>query len=366
MDIDLSVINIYATRQAGKPASMLAEMGIRILSIEGEGNIDRYIISERLAIERRDGNSFLQGIMDKTLYTSAIYLRENFNTPILIVEGDIRYECRGFNPQAVRGALSSMILLYGIDVLSTPNVEETAMLIAMMARHEQIGTHDISLIPKRKAMDIPDMQRRIIEMLPGCGVVMARDLLNRFGSVKGIINASEEDFLDVPGIGKKKAEEIYQILNVEYESVDTEKNLEDAVEKSPDLIFAQPVELLARQHYIYTDEKERHIVDLVFLDANLNELILVELKRNKLLEEHLSQIRRYLDNSYKSSLLREFLDNGAKLRGILATIEHSSIEPKYDDVSICIIDKDKVIDVLKKLRIKPFCKLNRTMSCLGA
>jgi len=329
----------------------MAEMGIEIVPIEGdEGNVDRYILSKRLAVERRTGSSFLQGIMDKTLFTSAIYLQEHFSIPILIVEGEVSYECRMFDPQRVRGALSSMMLLYGANVLSTPNMEETVSLIVMMTRQEQIGIHEISLIPKRKATDLADMQRRVIEMLPGCGMVLARDLLQCFGSVKRIVSATEEEFRSMRGIGAKKAAEMYKVMNAEYESVDTEKNLEDAIEAAPELLFKQPVTLIARQHYIYTEEKERHIVDLVFLDSEADELTLVELKRGKLTQEHCNQIRRYLDNAYKSELLRSFLEKGISIRGILATIEECELEPKEAGISVCIVDKKRTIEVLKQLR----------------
>ncbi|HIE27393.1 TPA: DUF1016 family protein [Candidatus Poribacteria bacterium] len=350
-DIDLSVLTISATKPKGKPAAMLAEMGIKIVPIEeDEGNVDRYVLSKRLALERRTGNSFLRSIMEKTLFTSAIYLSEHFRIPILIIEGEVNYEYSMFDPQAVRGALSSMMLLYGVNVLSTPNIEETVNLIAMMARQEQIGIRDISLIPKRKATDLADMQRRIIEMLPGCGMVTARDLLQYFGSVKRIVNATEEDFRSVRGIGAKKAAEIYKVLNAEYEAVDTEKHLEDAIEVAPELLFQQPVTLLARQHHIYTEEKERHIVDLVFLDYEADELILVELKREKLTSEHYDQIRRYLDNAHKSRLLRSFLEKGVTIRGILATVEEGKFKPKKADISVCLVDRKQTIEILKRLR----------------
>jgi len=358
-NVDLSVLAISTTKPKGKPANLLAEMGITIVPIEeDEGNVDRYILSERLAIERRTGSSFLRGIMEKTLFTSAIYLREHFDIPILIVEGEVNYEYSMFDSQAVRGALSSMMLLYGVNVLSTPNVEETVALIAMMTRQEQIGIREISLIPKRKAADLPDMQRRIIEMLPGCGMVMARDLLQYFGSVKRILSATEEEFLTVRGIGEKKAAEMSKVLNAEYEAVDTEKNLEDAIEVAPELLFEQPVTLLDRQHYIYTEEKERHIVDLVFLDPEEDELILVELKRGKLTGEHYDQLRRYLDNAHKSRFLRTFLEKGMAIRGILATVEECKFKPKKQDVSVCIIDKEKTIEVLKQLRDRRLEELN--------
>jgi ERCC4-type nuclease len=351
MKIDMSNVVVSATKPAGKVANMLAEIGIRIAPIEeDEGNVDRYVLSKRLAIERRTGGSFLKGIMDKTLFTSAIYLREHFQIPVLIVEGEVNHEYSVFDPQAVRGALSSMMILYGLSVLSTPSVEETAALLAMMARQEQIGIPDISLIPKRKATDLADQQRRIIEMLPGCGMVMARDLLQHFGSVRRIVEATEEELRSLRGIGAKKAKEIVKVLNADYEAVDTERNLEDAIQAVPELLFAEPVTLLARQHLIYTEEKEKHVVDMVFLDPQADELILVELKRGRLTGDHLCQLRRYLGHAGKSKLLRGFLEKGTRVRGVLATIEACELETREPDVSIRIVNREHVIEVLKELR----------------
>jgi len=351
MSIDFTSLSISVTRPNAKPSLMLAEMGINIILIEeDEGNVERYIISGRLAIERRTGSSFLQGIVDKTLFTSAIYLREHFSNPIMIVEGDMKYECRFIDPQVARGALSALVLLYGLNILSTPNTEETVMQIAMMTRHEQLGINEISLVPKRKATTLDDMQRRVIEMLPSCGMVMARQLLQHFGSIKGIVNATQDEFLMLPGIGEKKASEIYQVLNAEYEAIDTEKQLEDAIEASPELIFHQQINLLARQHYIFAEGKERHIVDMVFYDSGADEVILVELKRGRIVMDHYYQIKRYIDNAPKSGLLRSFLEKGGSIRGILATAEECKFDIADSNVSVCIVDRNKAIEVLKELR----------------
>ena len=352
MTVDMSAVTISVTKPKGKPAALLAEMGARIKPVEAdEGNVDRYFLGKRVAAERRTGGGFLMGIQDKTLFTSAIYLREHFRVPILIVEGQVNYDYSRFDPQAVRGAMSSMMLLYGINVLSTPNVEETAALLAMIARQEQIGIPGVSLIPKRKATDLPDLQRRVVEMLPGCGMVMARQLLQHFGSVRRIAEAGEAEFRALRGIGAKKAARIHRTLTAEYESVDTERDLEDAIEADPSLLFDGPVELLARQHHVYTDHrKDRHVVDLVFLDIEADELVLVELKRGELMPAHYGQIRRYLDNADKSKLLRSHLARGVSIRGVLATIVPGRWKPKLHDVYVRIIDARKVVDTLRRLR----------------
>jgi ERCC4-type nuclease len=334
--MDQPELTVSVTKPRGKPALMLAQKGITILPLEeSEGNVDRYILSQRLVVERRTGSSLLRGITDKTLFTSAIYLRERFEIPVLIIEGQVDYTYASFRPQAVRGALSSMLLEYGVNVLSVPSVEETVVTIAMMARQEQVGIPEISLVPKRKVVDLPDMQRRVVEMLPGCGMVMARELLQHFGSVKRIANATEAEFQSVRGIGAKRAAEMVRILNAEYEAVDTERQLEDAIEESPELLFDQPVILLDRQHQILTGQGERHVVDMVFWDKEACELFLVELKRGKLTLEHEEQLCRYFDHADRSPRLCSFLDKGARLRGVLATVEDCAFMPRSPDVGYC-------------------------------
>ena len=353
MVVDLTSLRIAATKPGRGPAALLAKMGISVVPIgEDVGNVDRYVLSKRLAVERRTGSSFLAGILDKTLFTSAVFLRERYRVAVLIVEGDVNYQYTRFDPQAVRGAMTSMVLQYGLSVLSTRNDVETASLIAMMARQEQIGIPEISLIPKRKASDLPDLQRRVVEMLPGCGMVMARELLQHFGSVERVVRAAPEELRGLRGIGARKAAQIHKVLTAEYEAVDTERDLEDAVEAEPSLLFDRPVEPIARQHHIFTDERDRHVVDMVFRDPAANEVILVELKRGRLLPDHYAQLRRYLDNAGQSKLLREYLEVADGLRGVLATVEPSRLKVRDKDVSIRIVDRRRAIEVLKRLRAR--------------
>ncbi|MBT3374215.1 MAG: DUF1016 family protein [Lentisphaerae bacterium] len=351
MAFDPSVLMISATKPDGKPARELEASGVRIMPVlEDEGNVDRYVLSKRLGVERRTGSRFLAGIMDKTLFTGAIYLREHFEIPILIVEGEINYEYSMFDPQAVRGALTSMLIKYGLTVLSTRDVGETVALLSMMARQEQVGIPEISLIPKRKAVDLPDLQRRVIEMLPGCGMVMARELLKQFGTVRRIANASAEELLAVRGIGQRTADGMEEVLGADYRAVDTERDIEDAIEADPSLLFHEEVQFVARQHCIYTDAQDRHVVDMVFRDCTADALVLVELKRGKLTRGHAEQLRRYLDTADQSRLLRGELTGGRMVRGILATVEPSRFASPYADIEPRVIEREKVIDVLQGLR----------------
>jgi ERCC4-type nuclease len=73
---------------------------------------------------------------------------------------------------------------------------------------------------------IPAMQKRVwkpeeflvyvVSSLPGIGAKTANNLLKYFGSVRGVMNASKEELMEVDGVGKKRAEEIHSVLTMEY------------------------------------------------------------------------------------------------------------------------------------------------------
>ena len=336
---DAPILALQATRPDGNIARLLQGNGIQTDPVtDDEGPVDRFIVSRKLAVERFTGTHFLHGIADKTLFASAIYLREHFETPVIIVEGRVNYDYRQFSRQAVQGALSALMLEYGMNVLMTADDAETAQLITMMARQDQIGIPEISLVPKRKAVGLADMQRRVIEMLPGCGRMLARELLRHFGSVEAILNAGPEDLRSIKGVGAKTAKQIIGVLHARYEAIDTERDLEEAICLEPQLLFDHPVRLLDRQHYIYSDESGRHFVDLLFDDKNANAVILVELKRGRLGREHEAQLKRYLALAGNSRLIADQLEKGRALRGMLATAEPCTYTPRQQNISAAVVD----------------------------
>jgi ERCC4-type nuclease len=339
----------------------LREKGLGVLGLEEDaGPVEHYILASDLAVSRRTGWTLLRGIEDKSLFTEAIDLGERFERAVLVVEGEVDYERTAFNPQAVRGALSAMVIQYGVSVLATSDATETARMLAMMTRHAQEGVPEISLIPKRKAVDLPDLQRRVVEMLPRCGRVIARRLLQYFGSIERIVEASPRELTAVQGIGVKTAEAIVRVLHTSYRSVDVERDLEDAIEARPALLFDQPVTLLARQHVISlgtVSGRDRDVVDLVFSDQEAEVLWMVELKHGPLLPEHEAQLVRYLHHAEASSLVRPYLEQGYALRGVLATVMPSDFVPEAACIEAIGVDEEAAIDVLASLRAERLGKV---------
>ncbi len=176
-----------------------------------------FIVSDRVGIERKSANDFIQSIIDRRLFKQIEQLKESFSQPAFIIEGESLYRIRDIHPNAVRGALSFIAILNGIPVLRTVDEEDTAAMLIIMARQEQLDLgHNISLRPKRKPLSLDEQQRNIIECLPNIGPILSRYLLKHFGNIEKIMLASEEELKQVRLIGKVRAHRIKELLLADY------------------------------------------------------------------------------------------------------------------------------------------------------
>lgn len=175
-----------------------------------------YQVSEEVAIERKTAKDFVDSIVDKRLFKQARMMMEEFKKPIMILEGDDFYS--GFiNPNAIRGAMTSIALDYGISIIPTRTAEDTAAMIKRIAIREQKGEkRSIQIRTERKPQNLWEQQLFIIESLPGIGPVHAKRLLEHFGTVRKVLEADEKKLQEVEGIGKKTAKNIREVIDVKY------------------------------------------------------------------------------------------------------------------------------------------------------
>ena len=175
-----------------------------------------YQVSEEVAIERKTAKDFVDSIVDKRLFKQARMMMEEFKKPIMILEGDDFYS--GFiNPNAIRGAMTSIALDYGISIIPTRTAEDTAAMIKRIAVREQKGEkRSIQIRTERKPQNLWEQQLFIIESLPNIGPVHAKKLLEHFGTVKAVLEADEKKLQEVDGIGKKTAKNIKDVVEGKY------------------------------------------------------------------------------------------------------------------------------------------------------
>lgn len=175
-----------------------------------------YQVSDEVVIERKTAKDFVDSIVDKRLFKQARSLMEEFKRPLIILEGDDLYNGM-INPNAIRGSIASIALDFGISIIPTRNAQDTAAMIKRIAIREQSGEKTpIQIRTDKKPVNLWEQQMFIIESLPNIGPVNAKNLLEHFGTVANIINASESQLQEVEGIGKKTAANIRKVVDSKY------------------------------------------------------------------------------------------------------------------------------------------------------
>jgi Fanconi anemia group M protein len=177
-----------------------------------------FILSDRVGVERKTKEDFLSSLIDKRLMTQANELARNFAVPMLIIEGrgDL-YSMRDIHANAIRGAIVSLSLSFGITILHSHDENDTGNILYMIAKREQLPEErEVALRGERKPLLLEERQRYIIESLPDVSAVLARRLLECFGSVQAVMDATENELMAVEGIGEKKAAKIRETIKSMY------------------------------------------------------------------------------------------------------------------------------------------------------
>ncbi len=175
-----------------------------------------YILSDKIAVERKRAEDFLESLINKRIFNQIDRLKEAYEKPILIIE-DVGLFSRNINERAIYGAIAYILTECDIPVIRTRDAEETASLLYAIAVREQFKKKkDVSLRGKKPKMSLKERQQFIIEGLPNVSAVLAKRLLDYFGSVKNVINASLAELKRVEGIGEKKAKAIKEVIEAKW------------------------------------------------------------------------------------------------------------------------------------------------------
>lgn len=191
-------------------ASMLREHDVDIR--EEQLPVGDYVISDRIAVERKRAPDFLDSLVSQRLFDQVGRLADAYPHPILVIEGDGLFS-RNIHERAIYGAISSIVVDYNFSVFTAGDVAETAHLLYSMAYREQIKTNTpVALRGKKPTQSLQEQQRYVVEGLPFVSAVSSQKLLDYFGSVRRIVNATHDELQEIEGIGIKKAREIKRII----------------------------------------------------------------------------------------------------------------------------------------------------------
>ncbi|MDD1757435.1 MAG: DEAD/DEAH box helicase [Methanotrichaceae archaeon] len=195
----------------------------RLLEAEGlditlrKLEVGDYIVSDRVAIERKTAQDFVDSIIDpkRNLFAQISDLARIYERPVLILEGRDLFT-RQVNPNSIRGAMATIAVDYGVSIIPTENQTDTTSVIAMLAAREHKVRREPKLHGHKTARTLKEQQEYLISAIPSVGPAVARNLLKHFGSVENIMIASKDELQKVDLVGDKIAERIRELVGEKY------------------------------------------------------------------------------------------------------------------------------------------------------
>jgi len=175
-----------------------------------------FVVSDRVCIEKKLVNDFIQSITDKRLFQQLKAMNDNFEKPVLIIEGqESLYGV--LQPNIIRGTLAAITVDMSIPIIWTRDIADTAGIVYWIARREQLlEKREIVLRNKKVPKTVEEKQEYLISSLPDVSVVRAKALLKHFKSPFNVFNATEDELRKVKGIGKGIAKKIKKVLENKY------------------------------------------------------------------------------------------------------------------------------------------------------
>jgi len=175
-----------------------------------------YVVSDRVAVERKTVEDFLNSVIQNRLFMQIAKLKSAYSRAVIIIEGENLY-MGGVHPNAVRGAIASLIVDFGVSVLRTSSSRETAELIFALARREQEEKRrDVVEHTAKTKRTLKEEQEYIVSSISNVGSVIAKNLLEYFQTIEKIATADEEELAKVPKVGRKIAKRIRRIMTTPY------------------------------------------------------------------------------------------------------------------------------------------------------
>ena len=178
-----------------------------------------YVLSDRVAVERKSAADFVDSMLDadRSMFEQVGELSRAYARPVLVVEGTDLYGQRDIDPNAIRGALASLAVDFGISVLRTDGETDTTELLATIARREQeTRDREVSVHGEKTTKTRAEQQEYVVSAIADIGPVTARALLEHFGTVEAVMTAPEDDLREVDGVGPVTAERIREVVGGEY------------------------------------------------------------------------------------------------------------------------------------------------------
>ena len=174
--------------------------------------IGDYIVAPETIVERKSIKDLMASVFDGRLYDQCTRLKENFEHPIVLVEGNVdEIEEITDNPLVFYGALSRVTLEFKIPIIPTPSASHTAKLLVALCSKKD-GPKGPYLKKIKKSSNLETQQLSTLCSLPGIGEKFAVRMLEKFGTPLKVFSATTSELAKVEGLGEARAKKIKNML----------------------------------------------------------------------------------------------------------------------------------------------------------
>jgi len=180
-----------------------------------------YIISSKVAVERKEAADFALSLGDGRLFTQIRNMKELYEVPVVMIEGTIAQTRLSY--KAIVGAITSLIVDWRVPVLFTSDIGDSAEFLRSMAYREQVErARGIIVHRGKKPEPLDEIQRFIVAGYPGISGEISHRIMLHFKTIKDFVNAAVSELVKVEGLGKKKANRIIEVNTKEYKPTEKE------------------------------------------------------------------------------------------------------------------------------------------------
>jgi ERCC4-type nuclease len=212
MPANLGFMLVDYRESKSKVPKFLAQLGVRYTISNLQ--IGDYAISRYCLLERKTINDFITSIADGRLFQQVGYLAQCCRSPLLVLEGGGLFRSGRVPANIIRGVMLWIAVTKKVPLLRTFNEYDTACTLRLLAnkfsRAKNIDPE--SFQRQRRNTTAWQQNRDILVQIPNIGRNTAKELLKTFGAIANIVQASDAELLNVPGMGKGRIQAIRRIF----------------------------------------------------------------------------------------------------------------------------------------------------------
>jgi len=174
------------------------------------------ILDGVVTVERKTAGDFIVSIIDGRLFRQVANLKKNCDHPVLLIEGNPFRTGLKMSRSAIRGALLNVQTVWKVPVVYSQSLEDSVELMQIMTHQFKKMATVMTLRAGYRPRRLSTRQLYVLQGFPGVGPYLAKRLLNHFGTVAAVLDASSEKLKGVKGVGRVTAETIREVLDAEW------------------------------------------------------------------------------------------------------------------------------------------------------